>query len=89
MNVWAHAASDWSVGNRVWVMGDGDGDGDGSAVSGWTGGGWGYREQGEGWRRIAVHKRCVTGTSNTSVLHLPGEVQQQAPSQVGNKVTPA
>lgn len=39
MNVWVHAASDWSVGNRVWMMGDGDGDG--SAVWGWAGGGWG------------------------------------------------
>lgn len=25
MNVWVHAAGDWSVGSRVWMMGDGDG----------------------------------------------------------------
>lgn len=44
------AAGDWSVGNRVWTMGDGDG----SAVRGWTGGGWGEQAQGGGWRRCIL-----------------------------------
>lgn len=44
MNVWVHAASDWSVGNRVQMMGDGEirvqsGGGlvgDGATAKGWS-----------------------------------------------------
>lgn len=64
MNLWVHAASDWSVGNRVWMLGDGDG----SGVWGWSSGGWGYQEQSGGWRRIMVHKGYDTGMSNNREL---------------------
>lgn len=34
MNVWVHAAGDWSAGNRVWMMGDGGVDGEMGVLSG-------------------------------------------------------